>query len=74
ITTWLSQLNAFAVLIVSFLFSVMKVGGGLVEIMGIPSAASDLIQGIILLCVLGCEFFLNYKIVFTRKHDLEVSK
>jgi simple sugar transport system permease protein len=52
----------------------MKVGGGLVEIMGIPSAASDLIQGIILLCVLGCEFFLNYKIVFTRKHDLEVSK
>jgi len=62
ITTWLSQLNAFILVIVSILFAVMKKGGQLVNM---PSAASELIQGIILLCILGCEFFLNYKVIFS---------
>lgn len=65
ITTWLSQLNSFVLVIVAFLFAVMKKGGELVEMLNIPSSASELIQGIILLCILGCEFFLNYKIIFT---------
>ena len=36
----------------------------------IPSAISDIITGIILFFIIGCEFFLQYKIVF-NKHRKE---
>ena len=34
---------------------------------GINNAVSDIITSIILFFIIGCEFFINYKIVFRRK-------
>ena len=32
--------------------------------MGIPASLSDVITGVLLFFMLGCEFFINYKLVF----------
>lgn len=74
ITTWLSKLNMFMIPVVSFVFAIIAIGkDGLITI-GIPSAAADAIQGIILFCILGCEFFLRYKIVLIKKSEVIISK
>lgn len=61
---WLARLSPLGVLLVSFLFSVMEKGCSMMQTeFRIPASMSDILQGIILLCVLGAEFFIQYKIV-----------
>ena len=67
IISWLAQLNALAVLLVSFLFAILVEGGSFIQtVYHIPQAAASLLQGIILFFVLGCEFFIRYRISLTR--------
>lgn len=70
ITTWLSQLNPIMMIIVSVLFSILQKGAEFLEFQGISPAASEMIQGIILFCVLGAEFFVNYRIVRTSTKEV----
>lgn len=71
ITTYLSGLSAPRVLIVSFLFAILLQGGSYIQsALQIPQAAADVLQGMILFCALGSEFFVNYKIRFTRKNSI----
>lgn len=64
IVSWLAQLNAFGILIVSFLFSVLEKGSSVMQsTYGISTYSADVLQGIILFFVLGCEFFVRYKFV-----------
>lgn len=64
ITAWLAKLSAPAIVLVSMLFSILLQGGSYLQTsMQIPASLSELLQGIILLFVLGSEFFINYKIV-----------
>jgi ABC-type uncharacterized transport system permease subunit len=63
ITTWLSRLNAIAVLFVCVAFAILLQGGAYIQVsMQIPAAVADMMQGIILFFVLGSEFFLQYKV------------
>lgn len=63
ITTWLGQLSAPWILMVSFLFSVLLQGGSYIQTaFQIPAAVAQLIQGLILFFVLGSEFFIQYKL------------
>ena len=65
---WLSQLNPFAMVVISLLLAILSRGSsGLQTALGIPASISDIITGIILLCMLGCEFFINYRIILRRK-------
>ena len=41
--------------------------------MTVPASISDIITGIFLFCMLGCEFFINYQMIFRGKHREEVS-
>lgn len=62
---WLSQLNPFAMIAISGLLAVLSKGASsLQSAMGVPASVSDIITGIILLCMLGGEFFINYKMYF----------
>lgn len=62
--SWLAQLNAIGILVVSFLFSVLEKGSSVMKsTYGISEYAADVLQGIILFFVLGCEFFVRYKFV-----------
>lgn len=62
-TTWLSRLNAIAVVFVCGAFAVLIQGGAYIQIsMQIPASVADMIQAILLFFVLGSEFFLQYKL------------
>lgn len=37
--------------------------------MQVPSTIADILTGFILLCMLGCEFFINYKISVRREKE-----
>ncbi len=60
---WLARLSPFGSLAVAFLFSVMQKGCSMMQTeYRIPASMSDILQGILLFCVLGAEFFLQYRI------------
>ncbi len=61
---WLARLSPFGSLAVAFLFSVMQKGCSMMQTeYRIPASMSDILQGIILFCVLGAEFFLQYRVI-----------
>ena len=35
--------------------------------MSVPVSISDIIIGMLLFCMLGCEFFINYRLIFRKK-------
>ena len=55
IIAWLSNLKTPWMVVVSILFAILTV-------YQIPQAAAEVIQGIILFCILGSQFFINYKV------------
>lgn len=68
IVAWLAQLNPFGILIVSFLFSILEKGSSVMQSSyGLSTYSADVLQGIILFFVLGCELFVRYKFVFRGK-------
>lgn len=68
IVAWLAQLNPVGILIVSFLFAVLEKGSTVMQSAhGLSVYSADVLQGIILFFVLGCEFFVRYKFVTRKK-------
>ncbi len=68
---WLSQLNAFAMIAISGLLAVLSKGAETLQTrMAVPTSISDIITGILLFCMLGCEFFINYKLIFRKKKEV----
>lgn len=68
IIAWLAQLNPFMILVVSFLFSILEKGSSVVQsTFGLSTDSSDVLQGIILFFILGCEFFVRYQFQLTKK-------
>ncbi len=71
---WLAQLNPFAMVVIALLFGVLGKGASSLQTgMGVPSSISEIIKGLLLLCLLGCEFFINYKLTF-RQSDKKTGK
>lgn len=65
---YMAQMEPAAIVVVSFLFSILLQGSSYMQIsMQIPSATGDVIQGIILLFILGSEFFSRYRVTWERK-------
>lgn len=65
IIAWLSALSAPIIVIVSILFAALLEGASFIQTaFGIPQAAAQLIQAVILFFVLGSEFFTRYKVNF----------
>lgn len=68
IVSWLAYLNPFGILLVSFLFSVLEKGSSVMQsAYGLSTYFASVLQGIILFFILGCEFFIRYKFVLTKK-------
>ncbi len=70
VVAWLSKLNTFTMMAVAFLLTFM--GKGALQIasqFNLNENASEIITGIILFFVLGCEFFINYKVEFRRRKE-----
>lgn len=68
IVAWLAQLNPVGILVVSFLFAILEKGSTVMQSAhGLSAYSADVLQGIILFFVLGCEFFVRYKFVTRKK-------
>ena len=68
ITAWLAGLSAPIIIGVSFLFAAMVQGGSFIQLAyQIPNSAAEILQGMILFFVLGSEFFIRYRLIFTNK-------
>ena len=66
--SWLAKFNPGFMVLTSFLIVFLQKGAQQVSTdFRIPQAISDIVTGIILFFIIGCEFFLNYKIVFSNK-------
>ena len=67
---WLAQLNPFAMIIIASMLAVLTKGSQTLNTrMQVPSTIADILTGFILLCMLGCEFFINYKISIRREKE-----
>ncbi|HCS10149.1 MAG TPA: ABC transporter permease [Clostridiales bacterium] len=68
IVSWLAYLNPFGIFLVSFLFSILDKGSSVMQsTYGLSTYFASVLQGIILFFILGCEFFIRYKFVLTKK-------
>lgn len=67
IVTWLARLEPHVILIIAFLFSLLIQGGNFLQSsLQIPASISLVLQGIIIFFVLGSEFFIRYRLVWSR--------
>jgi ABC-type uncharacterized transport system permease subunit len=62
IVAWLAKLNPLVVIIVSVLFGALILAGREIQ----PSGVPKMIQGIILVCLIGSDFLLRYRIRLIR--------
>ena len=65
---WLAKLNPVAVAVVTALFSILEKGSSEMRtVLKLDASIADVLQGIILFVFLGCEFFIRYGIVFSKR-------
>ena len=68
ITAWLAKLKPPVIVVVSFAFSMLLQSGKSLQVIGIPSSITEILQGVIIFFVLGSEFFINYKVSLRREN------
>jgi simple sugar transport system permease protein len=65
---WLSQLNAFAMIAISMILAILTKGANTLQTkLKVPASISGIVTGILLFCMLSCEFFINYQLIFRHK-------
>lgn len=65
--SWLAKFNPIYMIFTTFLIVFLQRGAQQVSTdFRIPSAISDIVTGIILFFIIGCEFFLQYKILISK--------
>jgi ABC-type uncharacterized transport system, permease component len=69
---WLSQLNSFAMILISMILAVLSKGANTLQTkLAIPASIANIITGILLFSMLSCEFFINYQLIFRRREKKE---
>ncbi len=72
---WLAQLNPFAMVAISLMLAIIEKGADTLQTqLAVPASISDIITGVLLFCMLGCEFFINYRMIVRNKAHKEVAK
>ena len=67
---WLSQLNSFAMIVIASILAIIDKGSATLQTkLSVPASVAEIVSGILLFCMLGCEFFINYKLIFRGKKD-----
>lgn len=73
--SWLAKFNPIMMILTSFL--IVFLGRGAEEVstkFGLNSSFTDIITGIILFFIIGCEFFIQYKLNFRDSHNTASKK
>lgn len=70
--SWLAQFNVIAMIFASLLIVFLGQGAGEISTnFGLNESFADIITGIILFFIIGCEFFINYKVHIRKKSGKE---
>ena len=65
---WLAKFNPVFMLFASFLICFLRTGSGqATSDFSIDSSYGDILIGIVLFFIIGCEFFINYQVCFRKK-------
>ncbi len=65
--SWLAKFNPIYMIFTTFLIVFLELGSGQVATdFNVPSEISDIVTGIILFFIIGCEFFIQYKLQLTK--------
>ena len=71
--SWLAKFDPLYMVLTSFLLIFLELGAKQVSTdFRISSSISSIVTGIILLFIIGCEFFLQYRIVFRKNRKENV--
>ena len=74
LVSWLGKFNTLYMILTSFLVVFLQKGTSFMgEIYRLDTSMADIFIGVVLLFIIGCEFFINYKINF-RKRNKEVDE
>ena len=66
--SWLAKFNPMLMVLTSFLLVFLDKGASQVSTrLGLNKSFSDIITGIIIFFIIGCEFFIQYKVQFREK-------
>lgn len=72
---WLAKFNPIVMILSAFLFIFFDKGGQKISTsLGYTKTYSGILTGILLFFIIGCEFFINYKIVFNRSKNKKEEK
>ncbi|MBO4376325.1 MAG: ABC transporter permease [Lachnospiraceae bacterium] len=70
--SWLAKFNPLGMILTSFLIVFLGRGAGEISTaFSLNQSFSDILTGIILFFVIGCEFFITYKVTFRKKAGKE---
>lgn len=73
IVAWLAKFNTFYMALISFLLVFLSRGAAeIASAYSLNDFAASIIEGIILFCILGSEFFINYRMIFRGAGHKEV--
>ncbi len=72
IVAWLAKFNTFVMILIAFLLAFLNSGATeIASRYNLNDYTADMIEGIILLFILGSEFFINYRVVLRGKEGVE---
>lgn len=72
LVSWMSKFNPLTMVLSSFLIIFMNRGANEISTnFGLNQSYSDILTGIILFFIIGCEFFISYRIQFRKKAEKE---
>ncbi len=77
IVSWMAHFNPFYMILTSFLIVFLEKGAIQVasaKNLQLDDNFSDIVVGIIILFIIGCEFFINYRIKFKSKDKAEEAR
>ena len=67
LVSWLAKFNPIYMILTSFLVVALQKGTSFMgDIYRLDTSMADIFIGVVLLFIIGCEFFINYKIVFRK--------
>lgn len=66
--SWLAKFNPFVMVLTTFLIVFLQTGSGeIATAFRLNESLADILTGVILFFIIGCEFFINYKLNFRHK-------
>ncbi len=70
--SWLAKFNPITMILTALIIVFLEKGAGEISTtFGLNSSFSEIITGIIIFFIIGCEFFINYKVNFRSKKEAD---